>query len=237
MPPLALTIAGFDPSAGAGLAADLKAFQAAGVYGQAVCTALTIQNENEFKSPGWVSAKKILEQLEILFQARTIQFVKIGLIENSIVLEKILDFLQKKSSNAFILWDPIIQASAGFTFHSHAEDWKKLLPRISLVTPNAPEAQFLGVPRGHPQTAVLLKGGHSGDAQTSTDTLFWKGEQWDFATPRVAHTERHGSGCTLSALILAHLALGAPLPEACENAKNKMQKFFQNGNGKLGLIQ
>jgi hydroxymethylpyrimidine/phosphomethylpyrimidine kinase len=235
MPPLALTLAGFDPSAGAGLAADIKAFAALGVYGQAVCTALTIQNENEFKSPGWVSAEKILEQLEILFAARELKFVKIGLIETSDTLEKLMDFLQQTSPGAYILWDPIIRASAGFEFHADAEPWEKLLPRISLVTPNAPEAQFLDVLHGHPQTAVLLKGGHAARSHESTDTLFWNGKHWRFSTPRIA-TERHGSGCTLSALILANLALGQTLPEACENAKNKMQKFFQNGSGKLGFL-
>jgi hydroxymethylpyrimidine/phosphomethylpyrimidine kinase len=235
MPPLTLTIAGFDPSAGAGLAADLKAFAALGVYGQAACTALTLQNENEFQSPGWVEAEKILEQLEILFRAREIKFVKIGLIENSNTLEKVLDFLQQKSPDAFILWDPIIKASAGFTFHANAEPWKKLLPRVSLVTPNAPEAQFLDVLHGHPHTPVLLKGGHAARSHESTDTLFSGGAQYHFTTPRVA-TERHGSGCTLSALILANLALGQTLPEACENAKNKMQEFFENGDGKLGFI-
>jgi hydroxymethylpyrimidine/phosphomethylpyrimidine kinase len=234
-----LTIAGFDPSAGAGILADIKAFEHCKVYGQAVCTALTIQNENILLKPNWLPWWQIKEQLEILSKTYNFGYIKIGLVENPQTLEKIFKWLRKKYPKAFILWDPILKASTGFEFHRQkAITWQKLLSYVDLLTPNLPEAEFLGITDGSPKTAVLVKGGHLASVLRCTDTLFMPHSPTPvkFTAKRIKNVERHGSGCTLSALILANLALGNSLQTAIGKAKKSMRKFFENGDGKLGVL-
>jgi len=237
-PSFALTIAGFDPSAGAGILADIKAFEHCGVYGQAVCTALTIQNENLFLKPNWLPWQQIKEQLKILSKTHNFGYVKIGLVQSPKTLEKILKWLRKKYSKAFIIWDPIIKASSGFEFHKqNAVSWQKLFTYANLITPNLLEAKFLGILKGSPKTAVLVKGGHS-THQKSEDLLFLPNSPVPikFTSKRIK-AERHGSGCTLSALILANLLKYNELEKAICEAKKAMQSFFQYGNGKLGSLK
>jgi hydroxymethylpyrimidine/phosphomethylpyrimidine kinase len=233
-----LTIAGFDPSAGAGVLADIKAFEHCGVYGQAVCTALTIQNESFFSKPGWLPWEQIKSQLNILSKARDFRCIKIGLVESPQTLEKIFKWLRKKYPNSFILWDPIIKASAGFEFHKqNAVSWQKLLTYANLITPNLPEAEFFGISKGSSKTAVLVKGGHCSIAsKKSEDLLFLPNSPAPikFASKRIKSVERHGSGCVLSALILANFAKYNDLEKAVGEAKKSIQVFFVNGSGRLG---
>jgi hydroxymethylpyrimidine/phosphomethylpyrimidine kinase len=236
-----LTIAGFDPSAGAGVLADVKAFEYCRVQGQAVCTALTVQNENSFEKPNWLTWEQIKSQLQILSRVRNFNYIKIGLVENPLVLGKILKWLRKKYPKAFILWDPILKASSGFEFHkNNALSWLKLLRYVNLTTPNLPEAKFLNLlPTPHsplPKTAILIKGGHAkhGKAQ---DLLFLPGcsTPLKFASERMP-AKRHGSGCALSALIIANLYKYNDLEKSIRIAKMAMQRFFKFGSGKLGAF-
>jgi hydroxymethylpyrimidine/phosphomethylpyrimidine kinase len=239
LPSFALTIAGFDPSAGAGILADIKAFEHCGLYGQAVCTALTIQNETLFLKPNWLPWQQIKEQLEILSKARSFGYIKIGLVENPKILEKIFKWLRKKYPKSFIIWDPIIKASSGFEFHKqNAVSWQKLFSYANLVTPNLPEAEFLGLLKGSPKTAVLVKGGHGHACQKSDDLLFLPNSPATikFTSKRIK-AQRHGSGCTLSALILANFLKYNELEKAIRKAKRAMQSFFQFGSGKLGSLK
>jgi hydroxymethylpyrimidine/phosphomethylpyrimidine kinase len=236
-PPFALTIAGFDPSAGAGILADIKAFEYCGIYGQAVCTALTIQNESLFLKPNWLPWQQIKEQLEILSKTRNFGYIKIGLVENFQILEKILKWLRKKYPKAFIIWDPIIKASSGFEFHKHnAVSWQKLFTYVNLITPNLSEAEFLGLLKGSPETAVLVKGIYT--SKKSDDLLFLPNSfaHIKFSAKRIP-AERHGSGCTLSALILANFLKYNNLEKTIHEAKKDMQNFFLFGNGKLGSLK
>ncbi|GHV15652.1 hydroxymethylpyrimidine/phosphomethylpyrimidine kinase [Fibrobacterales bacterium] len=260
-PPQVITIAGFDPSAGAGILADIKAFEHCKIYGKAVCTALTIQNENKFLKPNWLSWEQIKEQLEILGEKYGMHnmdervtpnnkttYIKIGLMENPLILEKIFKYLQKKYPSVFIIWDPILKASTNFEFHrENAVSWRKIMSYANLITPNLPEAEFLGIEKGHPKVAVLVKGGHlkiksghspSADENSkSTDILYLpNGEIVKFSSKRI-NAERHGSGCTLSALILANLAQGKSLVNSCKSAKHKVLRLFNcNFGGKLGVL-
>jgi len=227
-----LTIAGFDPSAGAGLLADIKAFEHCKVYGQAVCTALTIQNETHFEKPNWISWAHIKSQLQILSRVSDFNYIKIGLVENPKTLEQIFKWLRKKYPNAFIIWDPILKSSSGFEFHKkNAAKWRKLFAYANLITPNLPEAKFLGISNGSPKTAVLLKGGHSSNAKKCEDLLFLPNSPAPvkFSSKRIKK-ERHGSGCTLSALIIANLLKYNDLEKAIRKAKKSMQSFFKNGS-------
>jgi len=232
-----LTIAGFDPSAGAGILADIKAFEYCKVYGQAVCTALTIQNEDFFEKPNWVPWVQIKMQLQVLSQVKSFEHIKIGLVENPQTLEKIFKWLRKKYPNAFIIWDPILKASAGFEFHrQNAVSWQKLFGYANLITPNLPEAEFLGISKGLPKTTVLVKGGHSFHSQKSEDLLFLPNspDPIKFISKRVKGRGKHGSGCVFSALILANMAKHNDLEKAICKSKKSMLRFFENGSGKLG---
>ena len=242
----ALTIGGFDGSAGAGIQADVKAMAHFGVYAQSVCTALTEQNEDEFVAPGWIIWERIEAQLDTLFRKHAFEFVKIGLVEKPKILKRIVDYVRAKSPKAFIVWDPIASASAGYHFMRGIEqdDFLPIMSSIDLVTPNAEEFALLGLglaaSRDQIQLgkdfAILLKGGHSvgGD---SVDTLWTKdGNQYKFSSPRIPGDGKHGTGCNLSSAIVANLALGKSLTEACQIAKNYMDEFIKSGEGRLGFI-
>ena len=242
----ALTIGGFDGRAGAGILADVKAMAHFGVYAQSVCTALTEQNEDEFVAPGWIIWERIEAQLDTLFRKHTFEFVKIGLVEKPKILKRIIDYVREKSPKAFIVWDPIASASAGYHFMRGIEqdDFLPIMSSIDLVTPNAEEFALLGLglaaSRDQIQLgkdfAILLKGGHSvgGD---SVDTLWTKdGNQYKFSSPRIPGDGKHGTGCNLSSAIVANLALGKSLTEACQIAKNYMDEFIKSGEGRLGFI-
>jgi len=243
-----LTVAGFDPSSGAGLSADLKTFEALGVYGLAVQTALTIQNESVFKSVHWSEWEWIRDQIAILAERYPVKVAKIGLIENLEILNRVLRLLHEKFSGIKLIWDPILRASAGFEFH---EDWEKgLLPSVfselELVTPNrdeiaslypedeSAEAEFVADELSH-QVAVLLKGGHQ-KSENATDILFRNGKARYFTSERLPHP-KHGSGCVLSAATAAHLALGRDLPDAVRLAKDYVQEFLGSSEGRLGHHQ
>ena len=236
----ALTVAGFDGSAGAGILADVKTMAHFGVYGQAVCTALTQQNEDEFVAPGWVIWDRIEAQLETLFRKHTFKFVKIGLVEKAKTLQRIVEFVREKSPDAFIVWDPIASASAGFHFMRETDKFIPVMKSIDLVTPNQDEFAYLGlglaesrseIHMGH-DFAVLLKGGHV-RGKEAVDTLWYKDDLYKFRSPRLPGKGKHGTGCHLSAAILANVALGKDVPEACEIAKGYMNELLQSGEGRL----
>ena len=243
----ALTIAGFDGSAGAGILADVKAMAHFGVYCEAVCTALTVQNEDEFVSPGWVIWDRIEAQLETVFKKRTFKYVKIGLVEKAKVLKRIVEFVREKSPDAYIIWDPIASASAGFHFLRSTErnEFIPVMKQIDLVTPNLDEYGFLGLEQAAASGkfefgkdfAVLLKGGHSTDSD-AIDTLWDKdGKQYKFTCPRLPGQGKHGTGCNLSSAILANIALGRTLPESCKIAKDYLNELLQSGEGRLGFVK
>ena len=228
----ALTVAGFDGSAGAGFVADIKTMAHFGVYGQAVCTALTQQNEEEFVAPGWVIWDRIEAQLETLFKKHKFKYVKIGLVEKARTLKRIVDFVRNESPDAFIVWDPIASASAGFHF---MRDTDKFIPVMKSIDLGLGLAQSRGEIHMGQDFAVLLKGGHA-RGKESVDTLWYKDELCKFRSPRLPGKGKHGTGCVLSSAILANVALGHDLPEACQIAKNYMDEFLQSGEGRLGFV-
>ena len=234
--PYALSIAGFDPSGGAGLLADAKTMEAHQVYGLTVTTAITVQHESVFQAVEWLNVSLIKQQINLLFQKYPINFCKIGLIENWDVLSEITNLLLTLNPTIKIVVDPIFRASAGFDFHQNVtiEHLKKWLLNIYLLTPNAPElarikdnqsdlmevAQSLSA-----YCNVLYKGGHN-EAQKGTDFLFTGHKIEALAPKAIASYEKHGSGCVLSAAIVSNLALGHDLYAACEKAKTYITHFL-----------
>ncbi len=242
----ALTVAGFDGSAGAGILADVKAMRDFGVYGTAVCTALTVQNERTFSSPGFLPWERIEKQLETLFEIRNYDFVKIGLVENAETLQKIVEWIRKRNRKAFLLWDPIMAATTGFRFFADgdADKFFPVFSQIDLITPNRFEYAYLGLGVADSRrevlvgsgTSVLLKGGHA-EGEDSVDVLWHDGKKFEFAGRRLSGVDKHGSGCTLSSAILAGVALGKSLPEACREAKRYIEKFLSGGEGRVGWVK
>ena len=243
MRPYALTIAGFDPSAGAGLLADVKTLEACGVYGLGVCTALTVQNDVTFERVHWVPAAEIRDQLRILFARFQVDFIKIGLVESLPQLLELINWLKGQNQNLQIVWDPVLKATAGYEFHQPIDPdlLRALCAEIVLITPNQPEMMRLW-PSDSAETAavavaafcpVLLKGGHA-EGDSATDMLLEGGRQHAFSAVRLAHGEKHGSGCVLSSAVLAGLAKGEGLVEACRMGKDYTTAFLASNDSLLG---
>lgn len=238
-----LSIAGFDPSGGAGLLADIKVFEQHGLTGLAVNTANTFQNDTEFDGLDWLTISQIEKQLTVLFRKFEVKYVKIGLIESLDTLGQVIDLLEKHSLGRLpkIIWDPILKASAGFSFHDslNMDQLASVLKRLYLVTPNLKEANILfpdldwnTLQVAPTQCNILLKGGHSID-QNSNDILFSETGRHDFFGERLTN-DKHGTGCVLSAAIVANLAGCFDLPRACLKAKEYITQFINSNTSMLG---
>jgi len=242
-PPIVLTIAGFDPSCGAGAAADLKTFAAHNCYGIAAISALTVQSTQGVKSVHASPSATLRAQLEALIEDSTIAAVKIGMLANRANAAVVGEILNRFSLPNVVL-DPVLQPSSGATDLMEASGIKflreELFKRAALVTPNVPEAEILlgmeirdvatmeaaaraMVERG--ARAALVKGGH---LEKPVDVLFDGTEAVKFDGERVRSDNTHGSGCTLSSAIAAQLAHGKPLREAVLLAKVYVQKAMEH---------
>jgi len=233
--PTVLTIAGHDPSGGAGLSADLKVFEAWDTQGISVCTALTVQNEKSFAKPGWVAWPQILDQLEALAATHIIDYCKIGLVESAETLVHIVMWIRSKNPSAFIVWDPILKASAGFDFHSEDKRtaFVDITHQLSLITPNQLEFEWLGKNIACP---VLLKGGHQ-EGEFSVDRMLVHNRiVAEFSMPRLQGFAKHGTGCVLSASIVALMAHGLNLTDACKHSRELLQNYLQSTQGLLGVV-
>jgi hydroxymethylpyrimidine/phosphomethylpyrimidine kinase len=239
-----LSIAGFDPSGGAGILADIKTIEANKVSGMGVVSALTFQNDSEFDGVNWVETENILRQIHTLQRKFSFHVIKIGIIKDLSTLEIITDDLISQNPNVQIIWDPIVSASAGFEFHTNFEREKlfQLLKKFFLITPNTKEAEFL-TGFSDSQTAgkkiseycnVLLKGGHN-DKEPGVDYLFTKNEREKFLPEATDVFQKHGSGCVLSSSIAVQLAKGMDLTTACRNAKKYTERFLTSNKTLLGV--
>ena len=238
-----LSIAGFDPSGGAGSLADIKTFEANRVCGMGVLSALTFQNDILFEGLKWIEADEILQQVAVLRKRFEFSVVKIGLIKNLEVLETVISELKQSLTECQIIWDPIVKASAGFQFHGHFEREQLFaaLENCFLITPNTEEVIFLaGIDK--PMEAaqllakfcnVLLKGGHSKE-EPGVDNLFIKNTiEKIFPTGKEVFA-KHGSGCVLSAAIASNLAKGNDLITTCRKAKIYVEQFLSSNETLLG---
>jgi hydroxymethylpyrimidine/phosphomethylpyrimidine kinase len=242
--PYVLSIAGFDPSAGAGILADVKTFESNKVYGLGVVSANTFQNDNEFNSVDWIPVEKIIEQISVLQKRFEFRFIKIGLIENLESLNSLVSYLTSHVSYPKIIWDPIIKASAGYEIHRAINQnlLEKICRQIYLITPNIPESRLLGTGKDAIENAkylsrfchVFLKGGHA-ENKIGYDSLFLKeGKQFSFRPKIKGIYPKHGSGCVLSSAITAGLAKGENINRACLKAKQYSEKFLRSNKTLLG---
>ena len=234
-----MSVAGSDPSGGAGLQADLKTFTLLACYGQAVPTALTVQNSLGVRDSVPVDAELVYRQIACAMQDLMPHAVKIGMLPNAAVAKAVAEAL-RRFRPAFVVLDPVMISSSGrrLVDEEAVETMdKELMPLCTLVTPNIPEAVALsGNPDGTPKewagmlsdkwggVAVLVKGGH-GSGASATDVLFDGKAFAEFALPWIPHpVSTHGTGCTLAAALAAELALGHDVATAVKGAKDYVHR-------------
>ena len=248
---MALTIAGSDPSGGAGIQADLKTFHQFGVYGEAVITLLTVQNTQRVSRVEVMSADLVAAQIRAVLEDIPPKAAKTGALGSEEIVEVIAELAQSFSFPLVV--DPVMISKQGARLMSHKAEGAlkyKLLPYAALVTPNIPEAETLAGMKIRTKEdmslagdrilefgckAVLVKGGHlSGEP---VDILRRPGARTAYDGPscfsgsRVATKATHGTGCTYSAAITAALALGNTLPEAILHSRQYIQNALETAPG------
>ncbi len=239
-----LTIAGHDPSGGAGLTSDIKTFEAHGLYGLSVCTAITVQNDETFKSCKWADLELILNQIAVLFERFTIDVVKIGIVENWDILYKITQFLKSKNAEIKIVLDPILTASSNFDFHESNDysSFEKAIENCYLITPNyiEIEALFPSKPISETidfissKTNLYLKGGHRKDKKGHDELYYNKIVQVNIEPGGYTVYPKHGSGCVLSSSIASNIVLNYPIEDACRLSKRYVEQFLSTNKTLLG---
>jgi hydroxymethylpyrimidine/phosphomethylpyrimidine kinase len=242
--PFVVTIAGFDPSAGAGVLADIKTFEQHKAYGFAINTANTIQTENEFMTIQWTTLDFVLQSIETLFKSYEIKAVKIGIVPSLDYLKELVFLIKRLSPKTKIVWDTVLKSTTEFDFLAveNQTDLIAVLNEIDLITPNYNEILKLDSNEKSIQIitaklathcAVLLKGGHNPD-EIGVDYLYIQNQFFRLSPKNTEIFQKHGSGCVLSAAITANLALEQDLLSACKNAKNYTEQFLLSNPTLLG---
>jgi hydroxymethylpyrimidine/phosphomethylpyrimidine kinase len=252
-PPVVLTIAGFDPSSGAGITADLKTFAAHNCYGVAAITALTVQNTQGASALHPVEASLLKQSIVSLLADEHVRAIKIGMLGNRANAEVVGEILDSNSALPAVL-DPVVRSAGGLNLVDAAGlDYLRehLLGRVRLITPNLDEAAALtGLKVENIEQmkaaahrlaemgarAVVVTGGHLDKA---IDVYFDGTEMESFVGDRVKPDNTHGTGCTFSSAIAANLALGRHLRDAVVLAKayvtEAIRKAYAVGPGRLPL--
>ena len=241
-----MTIAGSDPSGGAGIQADLKTFHRHGCYGQAVITALTVQNSLGVSACHDVDSDLIEVQIANVMDDLMPDAVKIGMVGSAAAVDAIATCIEHFKPG-FVVLDPIIFSSSGYPLtdeETARRMFDRLAPRCHLLTPNLPEAQYIAR-RPHetdahlllaslrerfPGLSILLKGGHGEGAPTDY-LLPSDGKVISFEGKHISSANTHGTGCVLSSAITANMANGMPLAQAVGEAKAFVEQAIMKGSG------
>jgi len=239
--PVCLTIAGLDPSGGAGMIADIKTFSAFGCFGAAAVSSITFQNTTGVFGAVHQTAESVREQIQPVVEDYEIAALKTGMLPTrEIITEVAIIIRERKLKN--IVVDPVVRSTSGFDLIDDAALKvliEKLFPLADLVTPNIPEAERItGIKIDSPETIeaaagimrsmgaknVLIKGGHLAEVKSeeryARDYLFVAGELTTFDGEFIETTATHGTGCTLAAAVAANLALGNDLIKSVRIAKD-----------------
>lgn len=239
-----LSIAGFDPSAGAGVLADVKTFEQHRVNGLAIITANTIQTANTFYKIQWTNLDFVIGSITILFTNYEIKAVKIGIVPSLDYLKEIVYTIKKLSPKTKIVWDTVLKSTTEFDLLkvTNHTDLNEILEKIDLITPNYDEILKLDTSQTNIKSiikalsnncAILLKGGHH-PTEIGVDYLHNKNLLFKLLPNNTLVYEKHGSGCVLSSAITANLVLGQKLLLACSNAKNYTEQFLLSNSTNLG---
>lgn len=249
-----LSIAGTDPSGGAGIQADIKTISATGSYAASVITALVAQNTQVVKSIFEISPEFLIQQLDAVFSDLAIKAIKIGMLHNSEIINLIADYLININYKNYIILDPVMFAKNGSALlHPSAITAlkTKLLPLATLITPNIPEAEILLDSKIKIDSCdqmefaakklsqkyninILLKGGHikNNKDNLSSDILYFKNNNnfiW-FHADKIKTNNTHGTGCSLSSAIASYLAQEFSLEKSIELAKNYLTHAILSGS-------
>ncbi len=242
--PFVLTIAGHDPSGGAGILSDIKTFEQHQVYGLAISTGNTIQTENEFHEIKWTDLDFVLDSIKTLFRNYDIKAVKIGIIPSLENLKEIVRTIKKRSPKTKIVWDTVLKSTTEFEFTTvkNKMELNEILRQIDLITPNYNEILKLSDTKASAEEiarnlskhcAVLLKGGHNPN-EKGVDFLFVDNECAKLVSTNSIVSDKHGSGCVLSSAITANLALEQDVLLASLKAKNYIEKYLNSNTTLLG---
>jgi hydroxymethylpyrimidine/phosphomethylpyrimidine kinase len=254
-PPVVLTIAGFDPSSGAGITADLKTIAAHGYFGVACITALTVQSTQGVFRVQPVTPDLVTQTLAALSEDMEFAAIKIGMLGSADVAGAVASFLSGRRVKNVVL-DPVIRSSSGAELLDQPGVLKKwLLPLATVVTPNIAEAEVLA---GMPVRSVdemkaaaeqlqrlgaqnvVITGGH---LPANTDLLrMTSGEEHEFSAPRIDSTSTHGTGCTFATAVACNLALGKGMKQSVSEAKEFVRRAILaaypvgKGNGPVNQL-
>ncbi|WP_309497823.1 bifunctional hydroxymethylpyrimidine kinase/phosphomethylpyrimidine kinase [Sulfurovum sp.] len=245
-----LTIAGSDSGGCAGIQADIKSISANGGYAASVITATTAQNTKEVTDIHPIPVPHIIKQMEAVFDDITFGAVKIGMLHSSEVIKAVQDTLGKYKVRNIVL-DPVMIATSGdkLITNDALKSLKAFLPKVTLITPNIPEAELLV---GHDinlknlessvkelgeiyKVSVLLKGGHLEFTDTMTDALYnYKSKKIHLIHNKAIDTiNTHGTGCSLSSSIATYMSLGFSLEDATVKGCNYLNEAIVKGKEKM----
>ena len=245
--PVALTIAGSDSGAGAGIQADLKTFAAFGVYGLTVITAVTAQNTIGVRAVQEIEPEIIDQQLDAVAEDFAIASLKTGMLSSAAIVQTVAAGIRRHRLQRLVV-DPVMVAKRGDRLlrEDAVEALRRtLLPLALVATPNIPEAEVLAgrairsrddrlaaarAIMGLGAQAVVIKGGHSDD-DPIVDLLIDQTGIREYRAPRIATTSTHGTGCTFSAAIAAGLAQGKDLPAAVGGAREYVSRALSAAPG------
>lgn len=236
-----MTIAGLDPSGGAGIIADVKTFSAFYCFAAAAVSSITFQNTTGVFGAVHQTAESIRRQVEAVIDDYEIKAVKTGMLPSSEIIDEVAQIISERGLKNVVV-DPVVRSTSGYDLIDDAALTaliEKLFPLADLVTPNIPEAERIAgmqiensediekaaaIIQSLGAKNVVLKGGHlpiaDSEVRRATDYLFTGGDKQIFETEFIETTATHGTGCVLSAAIAANLALGKTLAESVKIAKD-----------------
>ncbi|MAQ92003.1 MAG: bifunctional hydroxymethylpyrimidine kinase/phosphomethylpyrimidine kinase [Rhodothermaceae bacterium] len=239
--PTALTIAGSDSGGGAGIQADLKAFEAHGVFGMSVVTAVTAQNSHSVTAIHDIPVAVVAAQIDAVAEDFPVGAVKTGMLASPEIVAAVAEGIEQHSLGPVVV-DPVMVSKSGDALlapEAVGAVAERLIPLATLVTPNAHEAARLAgfdvrtlddarraadaILRLGPG-AVLIKGGHLDGESEAVDVLMWADGESVFREARVDTPHTHGTGCTYASAIAANLARGLGLAEAVQRARSYLQQ-------------
>lgn len=241
---IALSIAGSDSGAGAGIQADLKTFSALGVYGCTAITAITAQNTKQVAEIVEISPPMVERQIRSVMIDMPPNAIKIGMVYSNSIIDAVYRSL--RGSNVPIVLDPIFSAGTGAKLirsDAYSSFVSKLMPTCALITPNRMEAEKLaGITIRTEDSAVeaarkikkmgaenvIVKGGHFGSKHVTDLLLDSRGNLIKLTNPRLKIKESHGSGCNFSSAVAAYIAKGIAITDACKMATEYVHNAIQN---------
>jgi hydroxymethylpyrimidine/phosphomethylpyrimidine kinase len=245
--PAVLSIAGSDSGGGAGIQADLKAFARCGVHGMTAITAITVQNTVEVRAVEPVAPEAIIGQVLAVAEDIGVDAVKVGMLGDVATIDAVARALRQLPAGTPVVVDPVMVAESGARLleaRAQAALIAEILPLATVATPNLPEARALAGPHAGDDPEVLARAVHAlgpaavvvtGGHRDSATDLFYDGEHLvAIAGDRHADGAAHGSGCTHSSALAAHLALGFTPLEAARAAKQIAAEAVRDGLRDLG---